>query len=609
MATIVGARSPLFYKQVKGGLPAILDTSKFTGNIFFVDSANTARGGDSAGYGTSPDTPFLTIDYAIGQCTANQGDVIIVLPGHAETVIAAGGIALDVAGITVIGLGLGAARPTVTFTTAATATMTVGAANIKVQNILFVCGIDEQVIMVDVNADDFTIEDSEFRGSATAQPLACIDNNGGAANAADRMIVRGCKFISYTAAASANEAIELGEVNDEILIEENIIDGDWGNAGIHNPAAKILTNLRILRNVVRNRQTGDHAIELVSACTGEAVDNRLFGDTLGTIFDPGSLFCSGNLESDAIDQAGVPSPRTMAGDALPSGIATTSFVAGAIDAAAIADSAIDRATLAADTGLRSIRSNTAAAGAAGSITLDAAADANNDYYKWCIIYLTGGTGVGQARLITGYTGATQVAAITPNWVTNPDNTSTFAIMPINQMSVGDLKADVINNSHLADNALASEQFAASAGEKTCDGIVVTKATAALPQTNATGLFTVTGLCLLRRIVGYVTVQVGAVANATKLVGDSTGAGVTTDLCATVELNGAAVDSRLEITGTFANAMVKTVDIPAAKTQAVDLVLPPGVINLNCAGSDGGTGRVRWSVTYVPLEAGASMVAV
>ena len=58
-----------------------------------------------------------------------------------------------------------------------------------------------------------------------------------------------------------------------------------------------------------------------------------------------------------------------------------------------------------------IRSNTAAAGAAGTITLDAAASSTNDFYRGRWIVLTGGTGVGQARVITTYTGSTQVASI------------------------------------------------------------------------------------------------------------------------------------------------------------------------------------------------------
>ncbi len=144
--------------------------------------------------------------------------------------------------------------------------------------------------------------------------------------------------------------------------------------------------------------------------------------------------------------------------------------------------------------------------------------------------------------------------------------------------------------------------------KVTDGIVVTRAAAALPQGTSAAIFTVTGLVLLKRIVGYVTVAVGGVANATKIKGNSTGAGATTDLCATLDINGHVAASRYEITGTFANAMVRTLDAPLAKVQAVDIIIPPGTIDLDCGGSDGGGGRVRWSVTYVPLEANAMVVA-
>lgn len=95
----------------------------------------------------------------------------------------------------------------------------------------------------------------------------------------------------------------------------------------------------------------------------------------------------------------------------------------------VATGGLTRASFAADTGLQSIRSNTAQAGAGSTITLDAASSATNDFYKDAIIYLTGGTGAGQHRLCTGYVGATKVATVTPAWATNPDNTSTFAVLP------------------------------------------------------------------------------------------------------------------------------------------------------------------------------------
>lgn len=109
-------------------------------------------------------------------------------------------------------------------------------------------------------------------------------------------------------------------------------------------------------------------------------------------------------------------------------LTATAINADAITAAKIADGAIDRATFAADTGMQTTRSNTAQAGASGSITLDAGASATADFYKGLIVYLTGGTGSGQGRLITAYNGTSKVATVVPNWATNPDNTSTFALV-------------------------------------------------------------------------------------------------------------------------------------------------------------------------------------
>lgn len=159
-----------------------------------------------------------------------------------------------------------------------------------------------------------------------------------------------------------------------------------------------------------------------------------------------------------------------------------SVASGGITAASIADGAIDRATFAADTGLQTVRSNTAQAGAAGTITLDASASATNDFYNDAIVYLTGGTGAGQVRLISGYVGSTKVATITPNWATNPDNTSTFAVIPRNRVALGTwlssvpsalisgrvdsntqaMANDVITAAVIADNAIDAGAIAANA---------------------------------------------------------------------------------------------------------------------------------------------------
>ncbi len=72
-------------------------------------------------------------------------------------------------------------------------------------------------------------------------------------------------------------------------------------------------------------------------------------------------------------------------------------------------------------------SATAAAGAANTITLGATASAVDNAYNNLTITITGGTGIGQSRVIKSYVGATKVATVTEAWATPPDVTSTYSI--------------------------------------------------------------------------------------------------------------------------------------------------------------------------------------
>lgn len=76
-----------------------------------------------------------------------------------------------------------------------------------------------------------------------------------------------------------------------------------------------------------------------------------------------------------------------------------------------------------------MRFNTATAGGASTITLDASASTTNDYYNGALIMIVGGTGAGQARVITDYVGGTLVATVHKAWATNPANGSVFVILP------------------------------------------------------------------------------------------------------------------------------------------------------------------------------------
>lgn len=133
------------------------------------------------------------------------------------------------------------------------------------------------------------------------------------------------------------------------------------------------------------------------------------------------------------------------------------------------------------------------------------------------------------------------------------------------------------------------------------GVKVSRATAALPQTAAAAIFTVTGRVLLRGIVGEVTTVIQTQANNTKLTLNGV---VDVDLCAVLDITADAVGTVYGITGTFGDAMVGAGS--AAVFPARMLVLEPGTIDLSCAASN--TGAVKWDLWYIPLEPSATVVA-
>jgi len=84
----------------------------------------------------------------------------------------------------------------------------------------------------------------------------------------------------------------------------------------------------------------------------------------------------------------------------------------------------------------------AQAGAVDSITLATSALTDASSYIGCLVFITTGTGAGQTRLITGYT-AGRVATVSPDWETNPDNTSVYKVIPVGRSIVDTLGSDAI----------------------------------------------------------------------------------------------------------------------------------------------------------------------
>lgn len=137
------------------------------------------------------------------------------------------------------------------------------------------------------------------------------------------------------------------------------------------------------------------------------------------------------------------------------------------------------------------------------------------------------------------------------------------------------------------------------------GQATDRAAALLPQTATGGLFTVAGgRVLLKGILGEITVIFGATASNLNIVHTPT-VGVVGALCAVAATASLVVGTLFGITGVPADAM--SILTAYAPLPDRDLVLPPGVIGLQASGSN--SGQAKWRCFWLPVDVGATVVAV
>jgi hypothetical protein len=302
-----------------GDIPTML------GSVFFVDSAT----GSAANNGLDKANALATIDGAVNKCTASKGDVIIVLPGHSETLTAA--ITCDIAGITIIGLGEGTLRPQLTVggvidgititadnvtidnlyfneaTAAATANINIAAANAKLRRIHMDCGTnDVDVITVTATGELPTIEDC----------TVLITANG------------------------PDSWVKFEGVIDRPIIRRNVIVGSDGtnpyDDGVLDFNSQAVTNPAVYGNVFNG---GNQTVTVVA--NGASVVAAVYGPNVYA----GSATNADNVVS--ISAVSLAADSIGASEIATGAIAADAFAAGAIDAAAIANGAIDAATFAA----------------------------------------------------------------------------------------------------------------------------------------------------------------------------------------------------------------------------------------------------------------------
>ena len=85
----------------------------------------------------------------------------------------------------------------------------------------------------------------------------------------------------------------------------------------------------------------------------------------------------------------------------------------------------------------------ATAGTSTTITISTTASAINDTYVNSIIQIMAGTGAGQSQVISGYNGTTKVITVCMTWITTPDNTSVYVILPYGVTNVCNISTEAL----------------------------------------------------------------------------------------------------------------------------------------------------------------------
>lgn len=245
--------------------------------IFFVLSTSNARFGDlSSEFPVDKDgvpRVYGTIDAAIGSCIAGRGDVIYVLPGHTESITSATSLACDVAGVRIQGMGEGANRPTLTWTTAITANIPVSAANVTIDNmILDMTGFDAITAGITVTAAGFTLSNSlVITASSSAQATLALLTTA----AANNMSITGSRFLGTPNAGTAAAIRVVGGAN--LSVRGNTFIGAYTTTlGAIDNATTACTLAQVENNFISNTTASSTvAMTFQAASTGMISNNRM----------------------------------------------------------------------------------------------------------------------------------------------------------------------------------------------------------------------------------------------------------------------------------------------------------------------------------------------
>lgn len=261
-----------------------------TGQYIFVSSVI----GSNGNVGFNATAPKATIAGAQLAANTAKGDVIVLMPGHAESFTAAAALTLSKSGLYIIGLGTGALRPTLTWSTSTAAQIIVSGANITIDNVIMdFTGIDAIVAAISVTGADFALVNSTvLTNSATAGVVLGILT---AATATRFRVENNLFYGPATNSGTTTTAQIKHEVGIDYIIRGNVFKGKLTQA--------ILNATTILGGLIDSNRfvigTGTSAITMAAASTPFIANNRINVASGTTPVTAAAGFVAGNVYSAA----------------------------------------------------------------------------------------------------------------------------------------------------------------------------------------------------------------------------------------------------------------------------------------------------------------------
>ncbi len=223
------------------------------GNVFWLYNGTSLERGEVGGSDSNRGTfqrPFSSLSGALGACTAGKGDIIMVKPGHAETISSSTALTMSVADVAVIGMGGGASRPSFTLDTTNAATINVTANNVSFQNCQFIGNfLNIAALFTLTTAKFFALDSCEVRDTSTILNILGVVVTNTTSNDADGLSITNNNIVGLATTGAYYLYKPLGS-NDRVLIADNAYSTVTTGTGAVIPQAsgKILTNFRLLRN-------------------------------------------------------------------------------------------------------------------------------------------------------------------------------------------------------------------------------------------------------------------------------------------------------------------------------------------------------------------------